>query len=366
MSATRIFNVAAPLIERLLSGEVQASESDLVIARRMKAVILARPQGYPKLKEAIELIDRNLASPLADPQDKRLKVRFLLADPRRARGPEVLELAESLVMTGGAEPDPDDRFQLARLYLARGNWERCREQMEKLVNSSQTQSAAIWRPTSACSWIGTNWTTPSRWLDRLDRVSDPGPTVALRAEWLYRKKEWGKVPDFLAVYVSQGKAEPKGRPERILLAAQLLERLAAGRPRRRGTWPETTSKKPASGTTSYVRQAPRRRNAPRRLSCPPRRDRGGPPGRSSATAKNRRPEEVFEVVGAIVSRPETKPAQLKALRRLDRCPDRQDAPAHAPAGGPGGNSIGPGPAPGCGKDLSRDPSQRSPRRYGLQ
>ena len=58
---------AAPLIERLLSGEVQASESDLVSARRMKATILAT-QGYPKLKEAIELIDRNLASPLASPR----------------------------------------------------------------------------------------------------------------------------------------------------------------------------------------------------------------------------------------------------------------------------------------------------------
>ena len=127
---------AAPLIDRLLSGELQASESDLVAARRLKAMILLK-EGYPKLKEAIELIDRNLASPLASRQDKRLKVRFLLADPRRARGPEVLELATSLVATGGSEPDPEDRFQLARLYLARGEWEHCREQMGKLVNGNR-------------------------------------------------------------------------------------------------------------------------------------------------------------------------------------------------------------------------------------
>ena len=127
-------------IQRLLSGDVQASESDLVIARRMKAVILATQAAWaiPNSRRPSSSIDLNLASPLADPQDKRLKVRFLLADPRRARGLEVLELTESLVMTGGAEPDPDDRFQLARLYLARGNWERCREQMEKLVNGGQS------------------------------------------------------------------------------------------------------------------------------------------------------------------------------------------------------------------------------------
>ena len=92
---------ANPLIERLLSGEMQSSESDLVSARRMKAAILAN-QGYSKLKEAIELIDRNLSSSLVRPEDKRLKVRLLLADPRRARGREVLELAESLVETGRA------------------------------------------------------------------------------------------------------------------------------------------------------------------------------------------------------------------------------------------------------------------------
>ena len=158
---------AAPLVERLLSGELQVSESDLVAARRMKAMILAN-EGYPKLKEAIGLIDRNLASPVASPPDKRLKIRFLLADPRQARGPEVLELATSLVTTGGAEPDPEDRFQLARLYLARGDWEHCREQMGKLVNGGQGN------PRYLAAYVRMlldqdELSDAERWLDRLDR-----------------------------------------------------------------------------------------------------------------------------------------------------------------------------------------------------
>ena len=60
------FQRATPLIERLLSGEkCRPAKADLVSARRMKASILLATQDYSKLKEATELIDRNLASPLA-------------------------------------------------------------------------------------------------------------------------------------------------------------------------------------------------------------------------------------------------------------------------------------------------------------
>ena len=168
MSATGISR-ATPLIERLLSGELQSSESDLVSARRMKAAMVVG-QGYSKMKEATELIDRNLASPLAQAEDKRLKVRLLLADPRRARGPEVLELAESLVNTGGAEPDPDDRLQLASLYLARDDWDHCREQMEKLVNGNQPNPlylAVYVRMLLDQDQLG----DADLWLDRLEHAS---------------------------------------------------------------------------------------------------------------------------------------------------------------------------------------------------
>ena len=212
---------ATPLIERLLSGTVQASESDLVSARRMKASILLT-EGYPKLKEAIDLIDRNLASQMGTVQDKRIKIRLLLADPRQVYGPEVLDLAESLVKTGGAEPDPDDRLALAGLYLARDNWERCQDQMEKLVNGSQNRAKYL------AAYVGMlmdkdQLTDAEERLDRLQRIANPGLTVPLRAELLYRRKQWAKVPDFLAAYVDQENAEPKDRLDRVLIAARLLE-----------------------------------------------------------------------------------------------------------------------------------------------
>ncbi|MEI8375716.1 MAG: tetratricopeptide repeat protein, partial [Planctomycetota bacterium] len=196
---------ATPLIERLLSGTLQTSESDLVAARRMKAILLAN-EGYSKRKEASELIDRNLASPMASPQDKRLKIQFLLADPRQVRGPLVHELAVSLVTTGGSEPDPEDRFQLARLYQARSDWGRCREQMEKLVSGSQGNSRHL--AAYVRMLLDQNQLNDAElWLDQLERVSKTAASVAFRAELLFLRKQWGKVPGFLADYIRAGSGE---------------------------------------------------------------------------------------------------------------------------------------------------------------
>ena len=50
---------AAPLVEKLLSGQLAVSEADRKSARRLKAQLLAQ-QGFPKLKEALALIEQNL------------------------------------------------------------------------------------------------------------------------------------------------------------------------------------------------------------------------------------------------------------------------------------------------------------------
>ena len=212
---------AAPLVERLLNGEVQSSETDILAARRMKAAILVG-EGYPKLKEAAALISQNLASPLAQPQDKRLKIRLLLADPRRARDPEALQLAESLVVTGGVEPDPEDRLQVARLYFARGDWDRCQDQMEKLVSGSQSN------PRFVADYVGMllsqgQLTDAQQWLERLESSPGSVSTAALHAELLFRRNNWAEVSDYLAGYLKQDNALPKDPQERLLLAARLVE-----------------------------------------------------------------------------------------------------------------------------------------------
>jgi len=318
---------ATPLIERLLSSELQSSESDLVAARRMKAIVLYG-EGYPKLKEASELLDRNLASPFASAQDKRLKIRFLLTDPRQARSPQVLELAASLVTTGGTEPDPEDRFQLARLYQARGIWERCREQMEKLVNAGQGNSrylAAYVRMLLDQDQLS----DAELGLDRLEHLSKSAESVAFRAELLFRGKHWGKVPDFLTDYINSpltyaGEATasptPSSSPEapsvkanRLLFAARLIEDLGSRltAPTQRGM-AQGYFDKARQWYEAYVQQQPAKEMLLAGFHA-----RHGKVEealqRIERYGEKAAPLELFEVVSAIVSRPATTPKQLKTL-----------------------------------------------------
>ncbi len=308
---------AAPLVERLLSGKLQTSESDLVAARRMKVILLAT-EGYPKLKEASKLIDQNLASPLASPQDKRLKIHFLLADPREARGPLVRELAASLVTTTGVEPDPEDRFQLARLYQARGDWDRCREQMEKLVSRSQGN------PNHLAAYVRmlldqNQLNDAELWLERLERVSKTAASVAFHAELLFLRKQWGKVPGFLADYINSPLplGETQGvKATRLLFAARLLESLGG-----RLTAPSQRElaqnyfEQARKWYESYVQEKP----AQEMLLAGFHARHGKVQEalqRIERSGEKSTPLELFEVVSAVVSRTETTPIQLKSLESL--------------------------------------------------
>ena len=308
------FQHATPLIQRLLDGKVQASESDLMAVRRMKVIILEK-QGYSKLKEATDLIDRNLASSLASPEDKRLKVRLLLADPRRARSPELLELEESLVRTGEAEPNPADRFQLASLYLALGEWERCQNQMAKLVNGGQCDPGYL--AVYVRMLLDREQLNDAElWLDRLEHVSNPGQAVAFRADLLFRRKHWSEVPDFLDAYVSQAKADSKDRLDRVLLAARLLDdfggRLTAPTVKRQA---ENYFEKARAGYESYVRQHPGSELLLARFDARRGKVEDALQG-IERYGEQSVPQDVAEVVGAIVSGPQTNPSQLKRLEAV--------------------------------------------------
>ncbi len=304
----------APLIEKLLSGELKTSENDLVGARRLKAGILFK-QGYPKLKEAVALLDLNLASRLAAPVDKRMKIRFLLTDPRRARSPEVLEVAEGLVNTGKAEPDPEDRFQLAQLYLIRGNWDRCRDQMTKLVDGDRPERrylVAFIRMLLDHDEVS----DAKERLDRLDRDASTAESIKFRAEYMFRKEEWSKLPDFLADYVSQPGGEPKDPLGRTLVAARLLEDFGSRiiDPRKREV-KQLLLDHARGHYESYARQGPGGEMYLAGFHA-----RYGKVDEAIARVERfggqADPQRVFEVVIAIVSRAETSLSQLKNLESI--------------------------------------------------
>ena len=146
----------------------------------------------------------------------------------------------------------------------------------------------------------------------------PELTVDLHAELLHRRKEWGKVPDFLAACVSQAKTD-KDRLDRVLVAARLLERLGGEL-----TAPAQRElalnyfEKAREWYESYVQKRPgsemllagfhaRHGKVEEALQ------------RIERYGEKSDPREVLGVVGAIVSRPKTTPVQLKRLEALVAC-----------------------------------------------
>ena len=247
------FSRAAELIAPLLGGGTQLSDIDCVAARRVQTSLLASQagQGYAKLQEAIELIDRNLASPLATTQDKRLRSASCWPIPPATTARKCSNWPAALLNTGGVEPEPDDRFQLARLYLARGVWEGCREQMEKLLNGGQSNPGYLsaWvRMLLDCDQLN----DAGQWLERLERLSASAETVAFRAELMFRLKKWGEVPGFLDAYL---RPNPRSGWSGRSSPPKCWRILAAGsRKPGKWAWPEVTLTRPAPGTRPMPRQ----------------------------------------------------------------------------------------------------------------
>jgi tetratricopeptide (TPR) repeat protein len=212
---------AAPLIERLLSGQLAVSGDERASARRMKAAMLFE-EGYPKLKEALALIEQNLVPPPGSAEDRRIKAYFLLSDPAAARTPETLALMEGLVKPGGASPEPRDRFELARLYLRRNQWALCREQMETLVNAARPETQ--YQEAYVKMLLDQNALHDAEFrLKNLEEKGKSGSTVALRAELMFRQGKWGAIATFLASYLNEAGATPEKRANRVLMVARLYE-----------------------------------------------------------------------------------------------------------------------------------------------
>ena len=204
---------------------------------------------------------------------------------------------------------------MARLYLARGDWDRCRDQMEKLVNGGQCEPGYLVVYVRMLLDRG-ELNDAELWLDRLERVSNPEQTVGIRAELLFRRKHWSEVPDFLDAYVNKAKAESTDQLNRVLLVAGLLDdfcgRLTAPTQRQQA---RIYFEKARERYESYVRKRPgsemllvgfdaRRGKVEDALQGIERY------GEKSA------PQEVAAVVGAIVIRPETTSLQLKRLESI--------------------------------------------------
>ena len=83
---------------------------------------LATQGGYPKLREAVTLIERNLQAQSDSFEDQRLKALLLGMQPGGQS--EAIRVFEELERR--QPPSADEKFLVARLYEATNNWPKAR------------------------------------------------------------------------------------------------------------------------------------------------------------------------------------------------------------------------------------------------
>ncbi len=127
---------AAPLIAELFKPETMASQADLAWAKRSQMLLGFAAGLTPEhLGQALTLVEKDLK---ADPNDfDAQRMRAVLLSMQFSRRKESIQAIEAL--DRAQELTPRERFLLATLYSAEGEWPKCRSQMRKVLEDGRRQ-----------------------------------------------------------------------------------------------------------------------------------------------------------------------------------------------------------------------------------
>ena len=171
-------------LSRIIDGKVRSSDSDVVWARRQLAMILVNRGGYQNFQKARDLIDKNLASPAVSVLDCRAKATIDALSPEATRRKNGLQMLETMVQDQSATPE--ERFALAQMYLAAGNWTQASIQFRNLVAFHNTEPRYLIAYVAALMDHGETANAES-YLGRLEEISPNHiDTIDLRGCWWRR------------------------------------------------------------------------------------------------------------------------------------------------------------------------------------
>lgn len=180
---------AEPHLRKLVDGKIPAKEEEVRWARRNLALTLLAHGDYPSLQQAAELSRANLAvaEPAVDDLRGYALVLGALSQPERRR--EAVQILERLL---AKQPTPvaEDRFVLAQLYLAQGDWNSANRQMRTLLASHGQETryvAAYVRGLLDHQELG----DVELWLTRLEQLApSDARTAQLRAEYCLARRRF--------------------------------------------------------------------------------------------------------------------------------------------------------------------------------
>lgn len=197
---------------------------DAAWARRTLAMALAMTGEYPKYREALQFLDKNLKSRWVVSEDERTRalVLALRAGDRRA---SIRALEDSFLRI---KATPGEQFLLAQLYEADRNWSKANEILLSLANSKEGATPDV-LAFYVRALLHHNENDLARgWLKKLQAMEPGGPrAVELEARVL---KAEGKGDDLARLVTEYARKESvaKKTPQLLGRAGTLLDEL--GRP----------------------------------------------------------------------------------------------------------------------------------------
>lgn len=216
---------ADALLQKILDGKIEATESEFVVARRLLAQIYAARGDYKNLLQAQELIEKNLASIYASPFDRRFFATLKASDPQVVERVKAMEIWKKLVEDQLATPD--DALSLAKMYLAAGNWVEASALLRNLVTTYDKDPRFLVVYLDALLQHEET-SNVEAYFDRLEKLAPHWfETTSLRADILCTpgKNKPLEAIEVLKSFVDKPDALPRDRAARLRLVADKLDRL---------------------------------------------------------------------------------------------------------------------------------------------
>jgi len=217
---------AETLLEQILAEKLPASAEEVAWARRRLALIHASKGGYPNVQKALALVRKNLADQrLATAEDRRMLASLSALLPGGSGRVQAIETLEKMV-EGQPDASPQDRFALARLYLAEGAWVKANAQFRNLLASHGDQPGYVEAYVRALI-DHQEFDGAQQWLDQLDKlVPDSFTAVQLRAILAFQRDRHDQAVRLLSAYRDRAQLPPKRKAELDYATARLLEQFA--------------------------------------------------------------------------------------------------------------------------------------------
>jgi tetratricopeptide (TPR) repeat protein len=183
--------------------EAKATQQEAIqqSATRLLAVLLGASGNSERSRKALELLKNGLKGQASENQsaaDIRLQAFVLAARKDRQSRTDAIRLLETL---GVRQPlEPDDKFMLAQLYEAAGNWGTAKPALLALVAAHPDNARYLGRVVQ--SLLRHDDVEGAKvWLKQLETVAKEAPaTIEMQARVLHALREDAKAVDLLVNY----------------------------------------------------------------------------------------------------------------------------------------------------------------------